>query len=362
MKTNRQNQRQKRAFIIGLLGFLWLFPAVPAQESNEAIVKSEFISDNPPTPSSHASTIAETRSGLAAAWFGGTREGNMDVSIWISRHNGQQWSPAAELINGADEAEHVRYPCWNPVLFRSRYGPLYLFYKVGRSPSTWWGMVMSSENEGQTWTRPKRLPKDIYGPIRNKPIELPDGTILCGSSTENAGWRVHIERTRYPFGEWTKTGPLNSAMEYGAIQPTFLLHDPERLQILCRTKSGVVTECWSEDKGFTWHRMTSTGLPNPNSAIDALMLHDGRSLLVFNPTTSGRGVLSLAMSKDGRFWNSAVELENSPGEEFSYPAIVQSSDGRLHITYTWKRQKIKHVVIDPFRLKAGPLLNPPPAE
>jgi len=317
--------------------------------SDPAIVKSEFIAENPPFPASHASTIVETRDGLLAAWFGGTRERALDVSIWLSRNDGRGWTAPEEAANGADEKNLRRYPCWNPVLFLRRNGDLLLFYKVGPSPETWWGMVKVSANNGKTWSAAKRLRGGIIGPVRNKPVELADGTLLCGASTEDTGWRVHMERTRNPLKGWDRSGYLNEALDYGAIQPTLLAWPDGRLQALCRTKQGVITESWSTNQGVDWSRMTATKLPNPNSGIDAVILRDGPSLLVYNHSASSRQMLNVALSPDGKTWQAGLVLENQPGE-FSYPAVIQTSDGMVHVTYTWKRQRIRHVVIDPARL------------
>jgi predicted neuraminidase len=315
-----------------------------------AVVKSEFIFERAPFQAAHASTIVETRDGLLAAWFGGTRERALDVSIWMARHDGQKWSEPVEVANGADEENRIQYPCWNPVLFQPRRGPLLLFYKVGPSPESWWGMLKKSDDNGHTWSAAKRLPDKIYGPVRNKPVELADNLILCGSSTENAGWRIHMERTRSFGQQWSRTDALNRAIDYGVIQPTILVHDGGRIQILCRTKQHVIVESWSDDGGFTWSRVVPTDLPNPNSAIDSVMLRDSRSLLVYNHSATDRGLLNVSTSPDGRKWFAGIVLENEPGSEFSYPAVIQTSDGMVHVTYTWKRQKIKHVVIDPFKL------------
>lgn len=324
-----------------------------AQESSSAqagLLKSEFIFEQAPFRSCHASTIVETREGLMAAWFGGTQEGNRDVGIWLSRHEGNAWSEPVEVINGADDEKHIRYPCWNPVLFQPQKGPLLLFYKVGPKPTSWWGMLMKSEDGGRTWSKPRRLPKDILGPIKNKPVELEDNWIVCGSSTEDAGWRVHMERT-HSFGQqWSRTPPLNAAMEFGAIQPAIVAYPSGKIQILCRTKQRQITESWSGDGGHTWSRMKATDLPNPNSGIDATVLRDGRALLVYNHTDRGRGVLNVAISPEGKKWFAALVLEYEPGGEFSYPAVIQANDGLVHVTYTWKRERIKHAVIDPFKL------------
>jgi predicted neuraminidase len=313
-------------------------------------VKSAFIFEQAPFRSCHASTIVETREGLMAAWFGGTQEGDPDVGIWLSRFEGNAWSEPFEVVNGAEDEKHLRYPCWNPVLFQPAKGPLLLFYKVGPKPSAWWGMLMKSEDGGRTWSRPRRLPDGIYGPIKNKPVELEDNRIVCGSSTEDVGWRVHMESTRSFGQQWSRTRPLNAAMEFGAIQPAILSYPSGKMQILCRAKQRQITECWSEDGGHTWSRMKATDLPNPNSGIDATVLRDGRALLVYNHTERGRGVLNVAISPEGKRWFAALVLEYEPGSEFSYPAVIQANDGLVHVTYTWKRQRIKHAVIDPFKL------------
>src|SRR5262249_28659943 len=143
----------------------------------------------------HASTIAETRQGtLLAAWFGGTREGNRDVGIWLTRQVQGKWSKPIEVASGVQE-NGQRFPCWKPVLFHPSKALLLLVDKVGPSPSRWWGMLMTSTDEGQTWSKARRLPEGILGPIKCKPIELPSGELLCPTSTEHDGWRIYFERT-----------------------------------------------------------------------------------------------------------------------------------------------------------------------
>jgi predicted neuraminidase len=349
MKRIQPNLRTMQNWTAAWLALLVMW----SHQSEGAAVKSEFIFENPPFANCHASTIAETRAGLIAAWVGGSRRGAPDVAIWLSRHNGQKWSQPIQAATGMIESERIQLPCWNPVLFRPKFGPLMLYYKVGSSPSTWWGMVMTSRDEGVTWSKPKRLPKDIYGPIRSKPVELDNGNVLYPSSTEDAGWRVHMEWTRGLSGAWNRTEAINRAMDFGAIQPTILVHGANRVQILCRTKQGRITESWSQDGGLTWSRMMATDLPNPNSAIDAVMLRDGRALLVYNHSTEDSSVLNLAISRDGRAWESVLVLEEGSGDEFSYPTIIQASSGLVHITYSWKRQRIKHVIINPFQIEEG---------
>jgi len=320
-------------------------PGLAAAEPASVLV-SEFIYDKAPFPSCHASTIADTPAGPAAAWFGGTDEGNADVGIWFSRHQSGAWSAPVEIANGV-ETETRRYPCWNPVLYQAPGGPLVLFYKVGPNPRQWWGMRKQSTNGGATWSDAERLPEGVFGPIKNKPWLLADGRLLCGSSTEHEGWRVHLEWTADLGKTWSRTEPLNDGKEVGAIQPTILQHSADQLQILCRARGvGRVLEARSKDAGRTWSKLSPLDIPNPNSGIDAVTLRDGRHLLVYNHTPRGRTPLNVAVSPDGQNWEPKVTLEESAGE-YSYPAVIQAADGRVHITYTWKRQRIKHVVLDP---------------
>ena len=313
------------------------------------------------TPRCHASTIEETPSGLVAAWFGGKHENNPDVGIWVSRHDGKKWSKPVEVVDGS-EGEEQEFACWNPVLFQPKNAPLMLFYKVGKNPRLWWGMLITSEDGGKTWSKPRRLGKseslpdanpNLLGPVKNKPIQLDDGSILCASSTENDGWRVHFELTKDMGKTWEVIGPINDATKFNAIQPTILTFPDRRMQELCRSQENVITQSWSNDGGKSWSPVTATDLPNPSAGVDAVTLRDGRHLLVYNHAIrkegfNGRQIINVAISNDGEKWTPILTLENEGNEAgYSYPAIIQTKDGKVHITYTWRRQSIKHVVINP---------------
>lgn len=319
------------------------------------LLKSEFIYETAPFPSCHASTIEETKDGLIAAWFGGTHERHPDVGIWVSHNNGDGWTEPVEVANGV-VADGQRYPTWNPVLFQPKTGPLLLFYKVGPNPREWWGMLMTSEDGGKSWSTPTRLPEGILGPIKNKPIQLANGDILSPTSSEHDGWRVYFERSTDGGKTWQATSPVNDGKKIRAIQPSILDHD-EGLQALGRTRHSGIFQVWSSDGGKTWGEMSLTGLPNPSAGTDAVTLADGRHLLVYNhnPNYKGRSPLNVAISADGREWLAALKLEDTPGKEFSYPAVIQTSDGLVHFTYTWHRKRIKHAVVDPSKLVLRPL-------
>jgi predicted neuraminidase len=321
------------------------------------IVRSEPVFTRAPFPACHASTLVETKSGLVAAWFGGTREGHPDVGIWLSRHIDGKWTPVVEVANGA-ETEDPRVHCLNPVLFQVPGGPLLLFYKTGK----WWAYVKRSTDDGATWSKPERLYNGLFGPVKNKPVLLSDGAILSPTSTEHTGldgrmWRVHFERSTNGGQSWQFIGPVNDGGAIDAIQPSILIHPNKRLQALGRSAQGKIFEIWSDDEGRTWGPVALMDLPNPNAGTDAVTLRDGRHLLVYNHAArqadgrnGPRSPLNVAVSTDGRKWQAALLLEDQPGE-FSYPAVIQSADGLVHITYTWKRTAIWHVVVDPVKLK-----------
>jgi predicted neuraminidase len=266
------------------------------------------------------------------------------------------------VANGS-ETEEPRRHCLNPVLFQVPDGPLLLFYKVGQ----WWAYVKRSNDDGTTWSPPERLYNGFFGPVKNKPVVLADGSILSPSSSEFAtphgrAWRVHFERSTDGGRSWQFIGPVNDGLEIQAIQPSILFHADNRLQALGRTQQGRIYEVWSGDGGLTWGAVSLLDLPNNNSGTDAVTLHDGRQLLVYNHNGNslgrnrgGRSPLNVAISHDGKAWQAAAVLEDEPGQEFSYPAVIQTSDGLVHITYTWKRVNIRHVVIDPTKLTLRPI-------
>jgi len=340
---------------LSLIGLVVLFAGSVSLRANP-VVRAGFIYETAPYPQCHASTIVETeRKEMVAAWFGGTREKHPDVGIWVSRLENGRWTPSVEVANGV-QADGTRHPTWNPVLFQPRGAPLMLFYKVGPSPQTWWGMVRTSTDGGRTWGEARRLPNGILGPIKNKPVQLADGTILSPTSNETderpSKWTVHFERSSDGGRTWTATPPLHDGIAISAIQPSILFHDRlggTKLQALGRTRQGKVFTMDSSDAGRTWTPISLLDVPNPSSGTDAVTLKDGRHLLIYNPVPKGRSPLVIAVSRDGRDWKPVVTLEDQPGE-YSYPAIIQTSDGRVHATYTWKRERVKHVVLDPEKI------------
>jgi len=329
----------------------------PSKPWKKGIVEEEFIFDKAPFPQSHAATIAETPKGLIAAWFGGTKERNPDVEIWVSRKVDGQWTAPVSVANGIQN-DTLRYPTWNPVLYQVPGGDLLLFYKVGPKPSAWKGWMKRSKDNGITWSEAKALPEGFMGPVKNKPVLIGKTKLIAPSSTEDKGGRLQFEITN-DFGKtWRLVGPINDGKKYNTIQPTILKYKDGRLQMLARSKSRAMTESWSNDSGETWSPLTLSSLPNNGSGLDGVTLKDGRQLLVYNhvlpPGNESKGPrtpLNVAVSKDGKTWYAALILEDSPISQYSYPSVIQGSDGMVHIVYTWRRQKIKYVKVDPSKLE-----------
>jgi predicted neuraminidase len=310
-----------------------------------------FIFEKAPFASCHASTIVEVEKGrFLAAWFGGQREGAPDVKIWLARFDGKAWSKP-EIA-----AEEKGQPCWNPVLFRSRSKMLFLFYKAGPSPDRWSGFVKRSKDGGDALSDAEILPAGLLGPIKNKPIQLASGAILAPTSVESyRAWTAWVERSTDDGATWRRFGPIAVPKHpHGIIQPTLLQRRDKTLIALCRSRGlGAICQAESKDAGETWSPAQPIDLPNPGSGIDAVRTADGAFYLIYNHTRRGRSPLNLARSTDdGKSWKLVETLEDQLGE-FSYPAIIQASDGRLHVTYTYNRRHIKHLILDPAKWK-GP--------
>ena len=310
-----------------------------------------FIFTSAPFPSAHASTIVELRGGdLLAAWFAGTSEGAPDTAIWASRRTAGQWSAPYLLIREPGVA------CWNPVLFHSADGKLWMYYKFGPNVRTWTGARLRSDDDGHTWSAPEHLPAGLLGPIKDKPLILKDGTIISGTSVESySSWAVWIDRSTDNGKSWTMFGPITVPTQptptqhpgqpelvSGIIQPSIVSLGGKHLRLYARATSDIGRICAANsfDNGITWTEAHPTDLPNPNSGIDAVSVRDGRIILIYNHTTTGRTPLNLAVSSDGDHFKIFETLEDEPGE-YSYPAIIQGTSGELYITYTWNRKRIR---------------------
>ena len=301
-----------------------------------------LIFEKPPTPGCHASTLVEVEKGkLLAAWFGGKDEGAKDVQIYLSRFDGKSWS-APEVV-GTEPGQ----PTWNPVLFKTAKGTLYLWYKAGPKPDSWTGYVRTSADGGKTWSKPAMMPAGFYGPVRAKPIQVGDA-ILAGTSVESHNcWTPYVDISTDDGKSWTRSAPFGVTGKFGQIQPT-LYHSPGKVVALMRSRDPRrICNAESADGGKTWTAAEPTELLNPSAGIDVVRTGPDELFLIYNPTTLLRTPLSLARSADnGKTWAKVHDVETGVGE-FSYPAMIVSEAGLLEMTYTFNRKHIKHETVDP---------------
>jgi predicted neuraminidase len=307
-----------------------------------------FIFEKAPFSSCHASTVVEHEPGkLMAAWFGGDREGAKNVQVWASGFDGKKWSEPA--VVGSVPGQ----PCWNPVLFKTAKGTLFLWYKAGPSPQTWTGLERQSTDGGKTWTKPAMMPAGMWGPVRAKPIQLKDGTILAGTSVEShRNWTPYVDRSTDDGTTWLRSSPFPVPDKMNQIQPTLFEAEDGRIVALMRSRDPrKVCRAESKDGGKTFTPAEETELPNPSTGLDVVKTGPRELFLVYNHTPIGRTPLSLARSTDdGKSWKKVKDLETELGE-YSYPAMILSAAGKLEITYTWRRTHIKHERVDPATLR-----------
>ena len=337
----------------------------------------------------HASCICRLSDGtLLCVWFGGSREGAGDVSIYGSRRGAGGWEQP-EMIAKDTPAAH-----WNPVLFERPDHTLLLFYKVGDVIANWKTYVRESTDTGHTFSAPRELvPGDAggRGPVRCKPVLLSDGSILAGASTEKGIWTAYADRSEDAGMTWQLTAPIRlSEKQYGSdelpekpiaadekndeeeaeesshaiplteqsfhgrgiIQPTLWESSPGKVHMLLRSSEGKIFRADSDDSGRSFGMPYDTGLPNNNSGIDAAHLPDGTILLCMNPVSKNFGQRSplvlLSSADNGHTWQQELVLEDGPDPEkggsgeYSYPSLI--TYGRdIYITHTFNRRTIAFI-------------------
>jgi predicted neuraminidase len=310
----------------------------------------------------HSATAAEISGGrLRAFWYGGSREGAADVAIYTSVYSSAEgtWSPERALVTREAAQRHLqRYlrKLGNPVVGRDRTGRLWLFF-VSVTVGGWAGSainLMVSEDEGETWSAPRRLVAtpffNISTLVKGPLLEFTDGTLglpvyhemlgkfgeLLRLDTEGRA----IRKTRLSWGSSSLQPVIVPRSETEAVGFMRYAGDPPNRVLMIRTA----------DAGTTWTAPVKTSLPNPNAAVGSVLLADGPLLLALNNAEENRESLSLASSRDfGESWRIAHEFEGGSGSsqpamrEYSYPWIMQDASGDVHLLYTWGRTRIKHV-------------------
>lgn len=317
----------------------------------------------------HGSSICTLPSGdILAIWYAGTREGSADVALFTSRlvDAGGNWTAPHLAMNremAGDELDRVIKKIGNAVVFPDRSGNLWMVY-VSVSVGGWSGSalnVKSSQDEGLTWSESHRLTINPFfnlgSLVRNKPIYADDGRI---------GLPVYHEMAlKYPQTLWLTPGPGGTIADYrvrnhsskaGLIQPALVPLKDDRMLMMLRDHGDErrLRTAYSDDNGWNWAPTAPSGLPNPDSAVDALRLRDGRIVLVYNDAEHGRENLRLAVSdNEGLTWRTGATLESTDAMEYSYPSLAEDGQGRIHLTYTWRRKRIRHVMFNTAWLDQG---------
>ena len=366
----------------------------PLPMKHPAIVADEFLYTEASFPECHSATITETRKGdLIATYFGGTKERNPDVCIWISKKTkgSKEWQEPQLVADGvfktasADAAlaglsgidstnaaakvgpifdkriaknpeGYQRKACWNPVIYEQpSNGELQIYFKIGNNVADWNGWMTRSVNGGKTWAPRTMLQPDYLGPVKNKPI-VNNGRLIAPTSIEKGGWRLYFEYSDDQGKTWKRSNFVEADKGVLAIQPAILKMKNGQLAAVARTRSEHIGITYSSDNGETWSKLKLIETPNNNSGLDAITMKDGRHVMICNERPiphgikNGKGVrtpLSLLISEDGEHWTHWMTLEDSPISQYSYPSIIQTADGHLHCIYTWRRQRIKHVEVIP---------------
>jgi predicted neuraminidase len=297
----------------------------------------------PGAPSAHASTVCELTDGrLMAAWYAGTHEGHDDVAVYGAylRVGAEAWSApiVLEKTPGVPEG--------NPVLHPTADGGVTLIWAT-MYERRWTGCrirIRESLIRGgeRVWGPDRAFAPELGLMTRNKPLVLSNGDLLLPLYDERK-WCSFLAWSTDGGRTWERSADLVSRP--GNIQPSVAELRPGELVALmrCGDPPGSLWRSRSSDYGRTWSPLEPTGIPNPDAGADLVGLASGRIALVYNDSRVERTPLTVALSEDGgESFPSKRNLEVAPGE-YSYPAVIQAHDGRIHVTYTYRRETIKHV-------------------
>nr|WP_295929218.1 sialidase family protein [uncultured Dyadobacter sp.] len=351
----------------------------------------------------HGSSIVSLPNGdMLVAWFQGSGERTADdVLIMGSRlkKGASKWSEPFLMADTPD------IPDCNPVLFLNAQGKLFLVwiavqanlweqsilkfrtstdYNGAGAPQWSWqdnillkpGQRFAEEVENKFKTMPesgagwagyapkyddmvisaaKDAPKRSIGWMtRIKPLLMESGRIVLPLYSDG----YNFSMTAISDDNGTTWRPGLPIVGRGPIQPALAQKKNGDLVALMRDSGDWPTRVHiseSKDRGESWKATTKTDIPN-TASVELLVLKDGRWTFLGNDIDDGRYVLSLRISTDeGQTWKRYfIENDKTKKGGYSYPSLIQTADGLLHMTYSHHPEKgkksIKYVVADPSKL------------
>lgn len=305
-------------------------------------------------PLSHAASLTELADGrLALAWYAGKHEAAADVKIWFSVRDPSGWSTPRVVATREDTAAaagaHVK-ALGNPVLhgIGKRLHLWYVAVSVGGWSGSWIGYKFSDDG-GITWSAAERLATSPFFNlgtlVRSSPVALADGglglPIYQELFSQRAEW-LRLAHDGRILGKSRLPSPTS------AIQPAAAAIGGQDGLALLRTADKryyATMVSVTHDAGATWEPSPTLPIENHNTSLALLRLRSGELLLAANPQR-GRHVLQLFKSGDnGRNWQPGRIIERDSNElaEYSYPSLLQGTDGRIHLAYTFQFNAIAHV-------------------
>lgn len=342
-------------FILFVFPFLFSLAA-----QTQAIYQEEFISSPGLFPANHGSSLVELPDGsLLSCWYAGTQEKAKDVQVYCSRKQSNlvmTWDNPTVAVARQERMPGTPFKyrsLGNAVLYLDSENILWLFYTPIMFFNGWSGAHVDykiSKDFGKTWSSAKSL-KSFFGNLaKNKPIKLDDNRFMIPLYHELAS------HTGYTCTVTHKAGKIiekicNKIFGNDQIQPSLVSPKSDQLFAYMRMNKHVNIGFSEFDfKANQWSLTQATNLPNPDAGVDTLALDDGTILIVYNDSYTGRNILSLAYSKNGKDFKKIWDFENGP--DCSYPAIIKDKNGQVHVTYTYDfRGAIKHVTFNSEWLK-----------